>query len=231
MDVTWLNEQVFSAGYAYDRESDPLQDFRVDDHAYFAQQQFAIADHWHVTVGGRVDDHSDYGTEFSPKLSAGGYPLPFRPGPLSSLKVFTSIGKGIKNPVFGELFGSAFVDGNPGLRPERARTVDAGLEVTLDNQRWVGRATYFDNAYTDQVAFQFSPGLAATASRTSSISRGLTRAASNSKPACSDHSRDSPPTSAMPWSTRRSSRPPARVINFSLASRSFGVPGIQGRCS
>ena len=158
VDVTWLNEQVFSAGYAYDRESDPLQDFRVDDHAYFAQQQFAIADHWHVTVGGRVDDHSDYGTEFSPKLSAGGYPLPFRPGPLSSLKVFTSIGKGIKNPVFGELFGSAFVDGNPGLRPERARTVDAGLEVTLDNQRWVGRATYFDNAYTDQVAFQFSPG-------------------------------------------------------------------------
>jgi len=72
--------------------------------------------------------------------------------------VFTSIGKGIKNPVFGELFGSAFVDGNPDLRPERARTVDAGLEVTLDNQRWMGRATYFDNAYTDQVAFQFSPG-------------------------------------------------------------------------
>jgi outer membrane receptor protein involved in Fe transport len=158
VDVTWLNDQVFSAGYAYDRESDPLQDFRVDDHAYFAQQQFAIADHWHVTVGGRVDDHSDYGTEFSPKLSAGGYPLPFRRGPLSSLKVFTSIGKGIKNPVFGELFGSAFVDGNPDLRPERARTVDAGLEVTLDNQRWMGRATYFDNAYTDQVAFQFSPG-------------------------------------------------------------------------
>jgi hypothetical protein len=50
VDVTWLNDQVFSAGYAYDRESDPLQDFRVDDHAYFAQQQFAIADHWHVTV-------------------------------------------------------------------------------------------------------------------------------------------------------------------------------------
>ena len=158
VDVTWLTNQVFSAGYAYDRESDPLQDFRVDDHAYFAQQQFAIADRWSVTLGGRFDDHSHYGTEFSPKLSAGGYPLPFRPGPLSSLKVFASIGKGIKNPVFGELFGSAFLDGNPDLRPERARTVDAGLEVTLDNQRWMGRATYFDNAYTDQVAFQFSPG-------------------------------------------------------------------------
>ena len=157
-DVTWLTDQVFSAGYEYERESDPLQGFRVDNHAYFAQQRFSIADRWSVTLGGRIDDHSHYGTEFSPKLSAGGYPLPFRSGPLSSLKVFTSIGKGIKNPVFGELFGSAFVDGNPDLQPERARTVDAGLEVTLDNQRWVGRVTYFDNAYTDQVAFQFSPG-------------------------------------------------------------------------
>ena len=36
--------------------------------------------------------------------------------------------------------------------------MDAGVEVTLDNQRWLGRVTYFDNAYTDQVAFQFSPG-------------------------------------------------------------------------
>ena len=158
VDLTWLDDQVFSVGYEYERESDPLQDFRVDDHAYFAQQQFALADRWSVTLGGRIDDHSHYGTEFSPKLSAGGYPLPFRSGPLSSLKVFTSIGKGIKNPVFGELFGSAFVDGNPNLQPERARTIDAGLEVTLDNQRWLGRVTYFDNAYTDQVAFLFSPG-------------------------------------------------------------------------
>ena len=158
VDVTWLDEHVFSAGYEYERESDPLQDFRVDDHAYFAQQQFTFADRWSVTLGGRIDDHSDYGTEFSPKLSGGGYPLPFRSGSLSSLKVFTSIGKGIKNPVFGELFGSAFVDGNPNLKPERARTVDAGVEVTLDSQRWLGRVTYFDNAYTDQVAFQFSPG-------------------------------------------------------------------------
>ena len=157
VDVTWLDDQVFSAGYEYERESDPLQDFRVDDHAYFAQQQFTYADRWSVTLGGRLDDYSHYGTECSPKLSAGGYPLPFRSGPLSSLKVFASIGKGIKNPVFGELFGSAFVDGNPNLRPERARTVDAGVEVTLDNQRWLSNVTYFDNAYTDQVAFQFSP--------------------------------------------------------------------------
>ncbi len=158
LDLTWGRDQVLSAGYEYEREADPLQDFRVHDHAYFAQQQFSIADRWYVTIGGRIDDHSHYGTEFSPKLSAGGYPMPFSAGPFSSLKVFTNIGKGIKNPAFGELFGSAFVDGNPNLRPERARTVDAGVEITFDRQRWLGRVTYFGNTFTDQVAFKFSPG-------------------------------------------------------------------------
>ena len=187
VDVAWHEDQTFSAGYEYERESDPLQDFRVDGHAYFTQQKFTFADRWSVTLGGRIDDHSHYGTEFSPKVSAGGYPLPFRSGPLSSLKVFTSIGKGIKNPVFGELFGSAFADGNPDLRPERARTVDAGAEVTLDNQRWLGRVTYFDNAYTDQVAFQFSPafggdGIADFLNIAGSVARGVELEANLQRP-------------------------------------------------
>ena len=158
LDLTWRGNQVLSAGYEYERETDPLQDFVVEDHAYFAQQQFTIADRWFLTAGGRVDDHSHYGTEVSPKLSAGGYPLPFTSGPVSSLKIFTNIGKGIKNPAFSELFGSAFADGNPNLRPERARTMDAGIEFTFDDQRWLSRVTYFDNTYKDQVAFKFSPG-------------------------------------------------------------------------
>ena len=62
--------------------------------------------------------------------------------------------QGHQNPTFGELFGSAFTDGNPRLHPERARTVDTGAEVTFDRQRWLARATYFDNRYRDQVAFR-----------------------------------------------------------------------------
>ena len=158
LDWTWGADQVFSTGYDYERETDPLQDFLVEAHAYFAQQRFTIADRWFLTAGGRVDGHSHYGTELSPRLSVGGYPLPFTTGPIPSLKVFTNIGKGIKDPSFDELFGSAFVDGNPSLRPERARTVDAGVEFTIDDQRWMGRVTYFDNSYVDQVAFTFSPG-------------------------------------------------------------------------
>ena len=155
INTTWLDDQVLSAGYDYYRESDPLNpNFLVENNAYFAQQQLTVADNWFVTLGARVDDNTRYGTEVSPKLSVGGYPIPFREGPVSSVKVFANVGKGIKSPTFGELFGSGFSDGNPDLSPERARTIDAGAEVTFDDQRWLARFTYFDNNYEDQVAFQ-----------------------------------------------------------------------------
>ena len=158
LDLTWLGHQVLTIGYEYERETDPLQDFRVNAHAYFAQQQFALSDRWYAAVGARIDDHSHYDARVSPKLSAGGYPVPFRSGAISSVKVFANVGKGIKNPAFGELFGSSFVDGNPDLRPEHARTVDAGVELSFDSQRWLSRVAYFDNTFTDQVAFRFSRG-------------------------------------------------------------------------
>ncbi len=155
-NLTWLDAHVLSAGYEYERETDPTNHFLVANHAYFVQQRFQVQHRWFASLGARVNDNSRYGVELMPKLSLGGYPLPFRAGPVSSVKVFANIGKGIKNPTFGELFGSAFTDGNPTLHPERARTLDAGAEVTFDRQRWLGRVTYFDNRYRDQVAFRFT---------------------------------------------------------------------------
>jgi vitamin B12 transporter len=153
-DFRWMEDQVLNAGYEYERESDPLNDFDSDNNAYFVQQQFKAHDRWFAAVGARINDNSRYGTDVSPKLSVGGYLLPFRPGPVSSVKVFSNFGKGIKNPSFSDLFPSSFSDGNPDLRPERARTADVGAELTFDSQRWVGRLTYFDNNYSDQVAFR-----------------------------------------------------------------------------
>ncbi len=164
-NVTWAGNQVLSAGYEYDREEDRIREtdedslgFRIEDHAFFVQQQFAIADQWFATAGVRVDDNTRFGTEASPKVSVGGYPLAINEGTVSSVKVFANVGQGIKNPSFFELFGSAFVNGNPDLSPERATTIDVGAEITFDAQRWLGRVTYFDNDYEDQVAFLFSPG-------------------------------------------------------------------------
>ena len=153
-DVAWWAGQTLTAGYEFEKETDALNSaFRIDNNAVFVQQQLTSRNRWFMTFGARIDDNSHYGTNASPKLSLGGFLLPLTTGAVSSVKVFSNIGKGIKNPLFGELFGSLFSDGNPSLRPERARTVDVGAEVTLADQRWRANVTYFDNAYRDQVAF------------------------------------------------------------------------------
>jgi vitamin B12 transporter len=159
-DVAWRTGQTLTGGYEYEKESDPLNaGFALDNHAFFVQQQLTLASRWFVTVGARGDNNSHYGSTTSPKVSAGGFLLPFTNGAVSSVKTFVNVGKGIKNPVFGELFGSAFSDGNPNLNAERARTVDVGSELTFASQRVRTTVTYFNNSYEDQVAFRSSgPG-------------------------------------------------------------------------
>lgn len=154
-DLTWHDGQVLTGGYEYEREKNPLSaGFRVENNALFAQQEFKLQGRWFATVGGRLDHNTHFGNSFSPKLSVGGFALPFGSGAISSVKVFSNLGRGIKNPTFIELFGSAFVDGNLDLHPERARTMDLGAELTFKGQQWRGRVTYFDNRYNDQVAFR-----------------------------------------------------------------------------
>ena len=158
-NATWLDDQVLSAGYDYYSETnalDPLQ--TVENHSYFLQQQFNVADAWFVTGGARVDDNALYGTAVNPKLSAGGYPLPYRAGALSSVKVSANVGRGIKNPNFSQLYGSQWVDGDLSLQPEQALTVDAGAELTFDDQRWLASFTWFSNDYEDQIAYSPSLG-------------------------------------------------------------------------
>ena len=159
LNATWLDSQVLSAGYDYYSETNALDELQtVANHSYFVQQQFNVADAWFVTAGTRIDDNAHYGTSVNPKLSAGGYPLPFREGPLSSLKVSANVGRGIKNPSFSHLYGSQYVDGDLSLLPEQAVTVDAGAELTFDDQRWLARFTWFSNDYENQIAYSPSAG-------------------------------------------------------------------------
>ena len=155
-DFLWGNGQRLSAGYEWERETNPLVDgFELQNNAFFVQQQSTIAGRWFVTAGLRVDSRESYDTFVSPKVSAGGFVVPARDSGFSSLKVFGSIGRGIKAPSFAERFGDAFADPSPDLKVEQARTADVGAEVTFVNQRLRTSVTYFNNAYRDQVAYRF----------------------------------------------------------------------------
>jgi outer membrane cobalamin receptor len=144
-----------TGGYEWERESNPLTAaFRLTNNAVFVQQHIAVGDRWFATVGGRVDSKDQYDTFFSPKLTAGGFLVPYRRGTLSSLKIFGNIGKGIKSPTFTERFGGSFADPSPDLKVEHARTGDVGVETTYASQRFLTRIVYFDNDYVDQIAFR-----------------------------------------------------------------------------
>ncbi len=153
-DFVWAGQRL-SAGYEWERERNPLAEIQdLSNQAVFIQQQFNIGERWFVTAGVRADDKETYDRFVSPKLSAGGFLLPYRRSGVSSVKVFGNIGKGIKSPTFGERFGGTFADPDPNLRVEQAVTRDLGVEATFANQRLRGSVTYFDNDYTDQVAFR-----------------------------------------------------------------------------
>jgi vitamin B12 transporter len=159
-DFMWGNGQQLSGGWDWEREVRPeqaspatLAELSLNNNAFFIQQQLSFVDRWFVTVGVRADSKETFDTFFSPKLSVGGYLLPLQEGPVSSVKVFGNIGKGIKSPSFTERYGGGFADPNPDLKVERARTADIGAEVTFADQRIRTGVTYFDNDYKDQVAF------------------------------------------------------------------------------
>ncbi|MGE0863977.1 MAG: TonB-dependent receptor plug domain-containing protein [Vicinamibacterales bacterium] len=153
-DYSWAGQQL-SAGYEWEREINSLSDeVRLDNQSVFVQQQFSRHDRWFATVGGRIDRKDGSDTFFSPKLSAGGFLVPFRSGAVSSLKLFANLGRGIKSPSLSERFGGAFSDPAPDLEVEQARTGDVGLEGTFASQRFRALVTYFNNDYTDQIAYR-----------------------------------------------------------------------------
>ena len=155
-DYNWGAGQRLSVGYDWERETNPgVAGFDLDNNAVFVQHQSTFADHWFLTVGARVDSKESYDTYFSPKLSAGGFVLPYRASMLSSIKLFGNIGRGVKSPTFTERFGGAgFADPSPNINVEQAKSGDVGVESTFADQRIRSTFIVFRNDFTDQISYR-----------------------------------------------------------------------------
>ena len=158
-DYNWMAGQRLSVGYEWEREINPnVAGFNLDNNAIFVQHQSTFADRWFVTAGARVDSKESYDTYVSPKLSAGGFILPYRATAMSSVKVFGNIGRGVKSPTFTERFGgTGFADPNPNIKVEQAKSGDVGIEATFADQTFRTTATYFRNTFTNQISYRFGP--------------------------------------------------------------------------
>lgn len=114
--------------------------------ALFAQDEFSPIETVFLTAGMRNDDFDTFG-----RATTGRGTAAWRVH--RAVKLRASYGTAFRSPSFLDLYGrSAFYQGNPALRPERARGWDAGVDFRAVDGRLAAAATWFDTRFTDLIA-------------------------------------------------------------------------------
>lgn len=167
---------VFDSGFAGTNRVAPSR----KNTGAFVQNQFFIASRFALTAGLRVENNRaelpanfasvlqslgsapftgaiGFGTQVIPKVAA---MIVARQGDeaIGATKLRASYGAGIKAPTLVEAFSpNGFFLGNPGLKPERAHSFDAGIEQLFWRDRVRVEATFFENRFRDQIAYVGDP--------------------------------------------------------------------------
>jgi vitamin B12 transporter len=115
--------------------------------AYYTQAVADAGTHLSVTAGLRLEDNEAFGTFVTYRGGVAWH--------AGGTRVRAAIGTAFKEPGFLDNYGTGYVTGNPGLKPERSRSWDVGLE------QQVGRvslsATWFDQRFRDLIQYTFAP--------------------------------------------------------------------------
>ena len=157
---SWTQSTV---GYLFEDENGFVGDVSVGitpgqrlNSDFYAQQQFTRG-RLAASLGGRFVHNSRFGNTGVPQASAS-Y-LVWRGGQLlSGTRLNFAYGKGFKEPRLEESFaGPPNSTRNPGLRPEKSRSFQAGLSQRLFGDKAVFSANYFNNLFRDQIAYPFDP--------------------------------------------------------------------------
>jgi outer membrane cobalamin receptor len=151
-----------AAGYEYEVENGfpstlSGQHARRNNQAGFLDARWLPISRLTLSAGVRAEDNTTFGTRVVPRAGAV-LALRYGAGFWGDTRVRFSYGQGIKEPSLDESFGSdPCFPGNNTLKPERSRTIDAGIDQVLDSDKLRVSATYFDNRYRDIVSFAFDP--------------------------------------------------------------------------
>ena len=118
-----------------------------DNRALYGQLLAGAAGRATLTLGGRYDDNSAFGVFRTMRVGAG-----LRIAHATRLRV--AAGNAFREPTLPENFArSAFERGNAGLRPERTRSVEAGIEQTLPGGVATIAGTYFLQRFRDVIQY------------------------------------------------------------------------------
>jgi vitamin B12 transporter len=124
---------------AFDAFPNPPVDVRRRNTGYFTDAVLA-AGRSAFTLGGRYDDNSQFGGHVTYRAG-----IVYRVNDAMRLRV--SAGTAFKEPTFFENYAQGFVRGNPGLKPERSRSWEVGVE------RGAVAVTYFNQRFRDLIEY------------------------------------------------------------------------------
>ena len=116
----------------------------------FAQDQATIFEDVYLTVGGRIDDHNQFGTHGTYKVAAA-YTIKEQ-----RITLRSSLGTGFKAPSLAQLYDSSWGSNNPNLKPEKSKSWDVGFDKTLVFLQSKLGVSWFHNTYTDLISSSFA---------------------------------------------------------------------------
>ncbi|MGW8394229.1 TonB-dependent receptor domain-containing protein [Pseudoduganella sp. HUAS MS19] len=145
----------------------------TDSKAAFVEDELSLAKDWRLTLAGRLDDHSVFGSHFSPKSY-----LVWQGSDVLTVK--GGISKAFKAPDSYQLSkeyrivscgGSCFLAGNPELSPETSTNYELGFEV--HQKGWDLTAVVFKNDVDDMIVATYDA--AANARRWVNVAQAKTK--------------------------------------------------------
>lgn len=141
-DIRDFNESVSSFGAFGGRNANDRSN--VAGYVHWT----AAYDRLDLNAGVRVEDNEFFGNFTTWQLGAS---APFG----DALRLRGSVGRGIKEPTFFELFATGFATGNPGLGPEQSLSWEFGADYQAAGVS-LG-ATWFDQSIKDLIQFTSAP--------------------------------------------------------------------------
>lgn len=134
---------------------------------YYLQNQLDWLERFHTTLGGRLDDNSQFGRHLTWRAN--------QTIEISELdnRIKANVGTAFRAPALCELNLNCY--GNPNLLPETSLDWDAGLEQDLLGKQLKIGALYFNNQFNNLI--QWNPaangGLGSVANVSSAMARGI----------------------------------------------------------
>ena len=151
-DLRWVEGHTITVGAEHEWEW--ANSGSIDDSArtlaFYAQDQFERGAVF-GTLGLRLDDHSDFGSEVTYRAGLG-YRIE-----ATGTTLRATAGTGFKAPALGQL-NSRVSSGNPDLEPETARGFDLGVEQSLPGGLGEVGAAFFANDIDDIIVAVFDAG-------------------------------------------------------------------------